>query len=103
MNEKTFAVLNMDEELLCDVVPGAFTVGIREICGYYLVGVFADGDEYHCGLYRELDEATAAVSQLMTFKPTENANAFKFPLPSEPVSGLEIIDVMNAQGVICHD
>ena len=99
MNEKTFAVLNQDEELVCDVVPGEFTVGVREICGYYLVGVFSDGDEYHCGIYRELEEATEAVTELMTFEPSKDANAFIFPLPTEPVTALEIIDVFAAQGV----
>lgn len=97
MNEKTFAVLNQDEELLCDVVRGAFTVGVREICGYYLVGVFYDGDEYICGLYRELDEATESVSALLIFEPNKDANAFMFALPTEPVTALEIIDAMSAQ------
>ena len=99
MNEKTFAVLNMDEELVCDVVSGAFTVGVREICGYYLVGVFSDGDEYLCGIYRELEEATEAVTELMTFEPSKDVTAFMFPLPTEPVTALEIIDAMSAQGV----
>ena len=104
MKEKFFAILNQDGEVLCDVQPGAFTVGVREFCGdYFLVGVFYDGEEYYCGIYRELDEATAAVSQLMTFEPTDTNTAFLFPTASEPVSGLEIVDVMNAQGVICHD
>lgn len=99
MNEKTFAVLNQDEELVCDVVSGAFTVGVREICGYYLVGVFADGDEYHCGIYRELEEATEAVTELMTFEPSKDVTAFMFPKPTEPVTALEIIDAMSAQEV----
>ena len=99
MNEKTFAVLNQDEELVCDVVPGAFTVGIREIVGVgYLVGVFSDGDEYHCGIYRELDEATEAVSEVLSFELNKETNAFMFPLPSEPVTALEIIDAFAAQG-----
>ena len=99
MKENFFAILNQDEEVLCDVVPGAFTVGVREFCGYYLVGVFADGDEYLCGLYRELDEATAAVSQLMTFEPTDTDTAFLFPTAAEPVSALEVLTAVNA-GVI---
>lgn len=104
MKENFFAILNQDEEVLCDTQRGEFTVGIREIVGVgYLVGVFYDGDEYLCGLYRELDEATAAVSQLMTFEPTDTDTAFLFPSASEPVTALEIVDVMNAQGVICHD
>ena len=99
MNEKTFAVLNQDEELVCDVVPGAFTVGVREIVGVgYLVGVFYDGDEYHCGIYRELDEANEAVSEVLSFEPNKETNAFMFPLPSEPVTALEIIDAFAAQG-----
>lgn len=100
MNEKTFAVLNTDEELVCDVVRGAFTVGIREIVGVgYLVGVFYDGDEYHCGIYRELDEATEAVSEVLSFEPNKDATAFMFPKPTEPVTALEIIDAMSAQEV----
>lgn len=96
---KKFLLLNQDEEPLMEVEYDQFNTGILELGnGYYVVNVvpLKDGRSYQVAVYRDVVEAAQSVQELkdFAFAVTKPSQAFAMPRASEPVSALEIVDLL---------
>ena len=96
---KKFLLLNQDEEPMFDVQWREFNCAILELGGYFVVRVVPKqyGQSYACAVYRSATEAAKAVDELNNFalKVNKPNQAFAFPVPEEPISPIEIIDVLT--------
>lgn len=97
---KKFMLLNQDREALFDVQWREFNCAILELGnGYFVVNVIPlkDRRSFTCAVYRDVKEAAKAVAELNSFalKVNKPNQAFAFPVPTEPVSPLEIIDALT--------
>lgn len=96
---KKFLLLNQDEEPICEVEYNQFSCGIIELGnGYFAVNVVThkDGHSYQVGIYRDVAEAAQAVQTLkdFAFAVVGENKGFEMPVADEPVTALEILDLL---------
>ena len=96
---KKFLLLNQDEEPMFEVQWREFNCAILELGGFFVVHVVVPkqyGQSFACAVYRSAVEAAQAVDELNNFalKVSKPNQAFSFPVSEEPVSPLEIVDVL---------
>lgn len=91
-----FLILNQDNVPQTTTRWNEFTCGILELGGAFVVRVATthDGHSYACGIYHEIEDAAKAVAELKNFalKVSEENRAFLFPVPTEPVTALEVVE-----------
>ena len=99
---KKFLLLNQDGEPICDVEYGKFAASILELGvggNYFVVHVvtMTDGKSYSVALYRSASEAAKAVDKLNDFAlhVKQERRGFEMPQAKEPVSPLEIVDLLT--------
>ena len=97
---KKFLLLNQDEEPMFEVQWREFNCAILELgFGCFVVDIVphADGHAHAVALYRDIVEAAQAVQELcdFAFSVTRENQAFAMPQATEPISTLEIVDLLT--------
>lgn len=97
---KKFMLCNQDEEPCFELEYDKFNVGIIQLGAvYYVVTVVPHsvGRSYPVAIYPDVVEAAQAVQELrdFAFAVTGNNQAFAMPQAEEPVSPLEIVDLLG--------
>ena len=96
---KNFLILDQDQEPLIDTRCGEFTCGILELAGVYVVraATARDSHSYTAAIFRDVQEAAEAVVKLKNFavEVDEDSRAFAFPMPTDPVTALEVMDALS--------
>ena len=96
---KKFLILDQDQDPLIDTRWGEFTCGILELAGVYVVRVATarDSHSYTAAIFRDVQEAAEAVVKLKNFavEVDEDNRAFSFPVPTIPVTALEVVDALS--------
>ena len=97
---KKFLLLDQDQTPTIELEYGKFSAGILELgSGYFVVNVVphADGHAHAVALYRDVMEAAQAVQELrdFAFAVTRENQAFAMPQASEPVTALEVVDLLT--------
>lgn len=96
---KKFLLINQDQEPMVELEYGQFSTGILELGGgYFVVNVVThkDGHSYQVGIYRDVEEAAQAVQTLkdFAFAVVGENKGCQMPVADEPVSALEILDLL---------
>lgn len=96
---KRFMLFSQDEQAICELECGKFSTGILELGdSYFVVNVVThkDGHNYQVGIYRDVEEAAQAVQLLkdFAFAVVGENKGFEMPVADEPVSALEILDLL---------
>lgn len=96
---KKFLLLNQDEEPMIEIEYENFSVGIIELVnGLFAVNVVPHKDKrnFLVAIYRDVEEAAAAVQQLrdFAFAVVEDNQGFAMPVSEDPVTALEILDLL---------
>lgn len=96
---KKFLLLDQTQEPMIELAYDTFSCGILELGGgLFVVNVVThkDGHNYQVGIYRDVEEAAQAVQTLkdFAFAVTRENQAFAMPQASEPVTALEILDLL---------
>lgn len=90
---------SQDEQAICELEYGKFSTGILELGdGFFVVNVVTHKDRhnYQVGIYRDIQEAAQAVQTLkdFAFAVVGENKGFEMPIADEPVSALEILDLL---------
>lgn len=96
---KRFMLFNQNQEPMIELEYGKFITGILELGdGYFVVNVVTHKDRhsYQVGIYRDVEEAAQAVQLLkdFAFAVVGENRGFEMPIADEPVSALEILDLL---------
>ena len=96
---KKFMLFSQNEQAICELEFGEFSTGILELGdSYFVVNVVphADGHAHAVALYRDVEEAAQAVQTLkdFAFAVVGENKGFEMPVADEPVSALEILDLL---------
>lgn len=96
---KKFLLLDQDQEPMIELEYGKFSTGILELGGgLFVVNVVThkDGHSYQVGIYRDVEEAAQAVQAVkdFAFAVVGENKGFEMPVSEEPVSALEILDLL---------
>lgn len=96
---KKFTLFSQNETPMIELEYGKFSCGIIELGnGYFVVNVVThnDGHSYQVGIYRDVEEAAQAVQTLkdFAFAVVGENKGFEMPAADEPVTALEILDLL---------
>lgn len=96
---KKFLLLDQDQEPMIELKYEEFNTGIIELGGgLFVVNVVThkDGHNYQVGIYRDVEEAAQAVQTLkdFAFAVVGENKGFEMPAADEPVTALEILDLL---------
>lgn len=96
---KKFLLIDQDQEPMIELEHGKFSCGILELGDdFFVVNVVThkDGHSYQVGIFRDVQEAAQAVQTLkdFAFAVVGENKGFKMPAADEPVTALEILDLL---------
>ena len=96
---KEFLILNQDQEPVVNTRWNEFTCEISELASVYVVRIATtcDGYNYSVAVYHDIKEAAEAVAELknFAFAVNEENRGFALPVSEDPVTALEIVDLLS--------